>query len=74
MLIVSQVLVDYTLNGRESVPSSRVEQVIVRNHKDLGELFVIVGHHDRLGRTLRGGQQGVNVFNSHNSSSAAAFN
>ncbi|KAH8716090.1 hypothetical protein HC256_004871 [Beauveria bassiana] len=45
-----------------SGPSSGVEQVVLTNEKDAGELFVVIGHHDVLGGTLAKVEQSVNVL------------
>lgn len=46
-----------------AVVSGGVEEVIFTDEEDGGKLFVVVGHHDVLGRALAEAQQGVNVLN-----------
>ena len=40
-----------------------VEEVVLADQEDAGELLEVVGHHDVLGRALAQGEQGVDVLN-----------
>ncbi|KAL2129088.1 hypothetical protein VTI74DRAFT_8266 [Chaetomium olivicolor] len=44
-------------------PSSGVEEVVLADQEDAGELLVVVRHHDVLGRPLAEAQQGVDILN-----------
>jgi hypothetical protein len=50
-----------------SRPSSSVEQIVLADEEDSGELLVVVGHHDVLGGSLAEVQQGVDVLNTSES-------
>lgn len=46
-----------------TVPRSSVEEIVLADQEDTGELLVVVGHHDVLGWPLAEVQQGVDVLN-----------
>ena len=45
-----------------TVPGRSVEEVVLADKEDAGQLLVVVGHHDILGGALAQVQQGVNVL------------
>lgn len=50
-----------------SRPSSSMEEIVLADEEDSGELLVVVGHHDVLGGPLAEVEQGVDVLNASES-------
>src|SRR5690606_38415449 len=67
LLLERRVGRDLSSAGAEEVvvsaPGSGVEEVVVGDKENTGELLVVVGHHDVLGLLLGEVEEGVDILN-----------